>query len=178
MKPGAVDPMNGLNTQPGNQRGKLLRTTPSDRQRTRMPTQRLHFLEIPATPAPGPGHWSRGGGGGHCLPGEQLGSLPRTGVRNVHSCRLTPAPSRVGAKRGREAAPGPEDTARPGRPGRLQAEKLTAHQAPPAQDAWEDMRLPHPGALGLESTRLKLQPVPVAFPFPETFATGGAPGRE
>ena len=60
----------------------------------------------------------------------------------------------------------------------MQAEKLTAHQAPPAQDAWEDMRLPHPGALGLESTRLKLQPVPVAFPFPETFATGGAPGRE
>ena len=60
------------------QRSKFLRKSPSDRQNIR-PTQTLHFLEIPATPAPGPEHWgARESGRGvlHCLPGEQLGFLP------------------------------------------------------------------------------------------------------
>lgn len=152
VKPGAVDPVNGLNTQPGNRCGKLLRTTPSDSQRARMSTQRLHFLEIPATPAPGPGHWSGGGGGSIVCQASSWALSPEQGSGMFAAADSPPPLPGWEPSGGGRRHPGLRTQPVQGGPGRLQAEKLTACRAPPAQDVWEDTRLPRPGALGLEST--------------------------
>ena len=119
-----------------------------------------------------------GWGGLHCLPGEQLGSLPRTVVRNVRSCRLTPAPTRVGAKRGREAAPGPEDTARPGRPGPFAGREA---DSPPGATcpgyvgghAAPSPRCPGPGVHWGSSCSQSPWPFPSLKPLPLEVLPGG-----
>lgn len=84
--------------------------------------EKLHFLEIPAEPAPGPravhGGGERGAGSIVC-PASSWVLSPEPQVRNAHSCRLAlrPHPPRVGAKRGRAAGLGPGDRARPGEEG-------------------------------------------------------------
>ena len=88
---------------------------------------------------PGAPEWGRGGASIVCQ--AAAGLSPLNWGQECCSCRLTPAPTRVGAKRGRKAAPGLRTQPVQGGPGRLQAEE------PPAQGAWEDAPgLQSPGA--------------------------------